>query len=114
MRNKIVKTGLVVLGGAFMLTGCVVRERDTYHPASGEVSTDVEVGGPPPPEIVETETYSPGPGFVWIGGYYAWAGGRWNWTPGIWVKRPYPGAVWVRPHYVNRGGRHLWVRGRWR
>jgi hypothetical protein len=114
MSKKLIQSILITAGCAFLFTGCVVRERATYHADSGAVTTDVEVTGPPPPEVVETVTVAPGPGFLWIGGYYGWEGGGWHWHPGHWEQRPRPGAVWVHPHYVYRGGRHVWVRGGWR
>jgi len=104
-------------GAGLLATGCVYRERTVYRPAPGApvvATSEVEVVGPPPVEIVETRTIQPGPEFVWVGGYYGWAGGGWRWTPGYWGRPPRPGAIWVGPRYAYRGGRHVWVRGYWR
>ncbi len=55
----------------------------------------VQVG--PPTAIVETVPVRPGPGYVWVGGYYNWTGS---------------GYVWVHGHYVRHGG--AWCGGHWR
>jgi hypothetical protein len=109
-------------GAAVLASGCVYRERTVYRtappgPAPGPVvaTGEVEVTGPPPTEVVvESQTISPGVGFVWVPGFYAWGGGRWVWTHGYWGHPARPGVVWVGPHYVFRGGRHIWIRGGWR
>ena len=101
---------------AVIASGCVVRERTVVRPGPGPgpvvVSDEVVVAGPPPVEIVETQTISPGVGFVWIGGYHAWVGGRWVWTAGRWDRPPRAGVRWYAPRYDGR--RHVWVRGYWR
>jgi len=69
---------------------------------------------PPPPALrAEVYGYAPGPGYVWIGGYWNWDRG-YHWVPGSWARPPRPHAVWVpgRAHYDH--GRYYYERGRWR
>jgi hypothetical protein len=47
----------------------------------------------------------PGPGYVWIDGFYSPNG----WVAGYWSLPPAPGAFWVAPTFV--GGR--FVAGYW-
>jgi hypothetical protein len=69
----------------------------------------VQVG--PPAPIVETAPAVPGPGYVWVGGYWRWNGVRYVWVPGGWVRHP---GAWCPGHW-----RHLpdhgwyWVPGHW-
>lgn len=56
---------------------------------------------PPPPVVTTYMPPAPGPGYAWIGGYYAPAGQRWAWRPGYWARRPYAGAYWVAPRYYR-------------
>jgi hypothetical protein len=56
----------------------------------------------PPPPPVERVVAAPGPGYVWIPGYYDWAGNRWAWRSGHWERPPRQGAVWVPPRTVQR------------
>ena len=57
--------------------------------------------------------YVPGPGFIWIGGYWHW-NGRWVWNRGHYERPPHAGAAWVRARYENHGGRRVYVHGYWR
>jgi hypothetical protein len=45
----------------------------------------------------------PGPGFVWVDGYWSWMRGRYVWVGGYWTRPPYVGSYWVAPRY--RSGR---------
>jgi hypothetical protein len=115
MKRNVWKPVLAVTGALFLVTGCVVREQATYSGPPPVASADVEVAGPPPPDEVDTVVgVAPGPGFIWVGGFWGWGPGGWAWHRGYWGHPPYGGARWVRPHYAYRGGRHYWVRGGWR
>ena len=48
----------------------------------------------------------PGPGYVWVDGYYDGWGG---WISGYWALPPYAGTYWVAPRFY--GGR--WFAGYW-
>jgi len=71
--------------------------------AGTHVSIGVQLGGPvmvpPPPPPVVVNSYqppAPGPGYVWIPGYYDQYG---NWYEGYWALPPYTGAYWIAPAY---------------
>jgi WXXGXW repeat (2 copies) len=69
--------------------------------------------GPPAP-IVETRVVSPGPGFVWVPGFYRWQRAGYVWVPGRWDRPPRARAVWVPARWVHaRRGWYL-VEGHWR
>jgi len=61
--------------------------------------------GPPAP-VVERRLVSPGPGFVWIPGFYRVERGAYLWVPGRWDPPPRARAVWVPARWVHdrRGG----------
>ena len=76
---------------------------------------EIVVAQPPPPPIVEEVCYpAPGPGYVWIGGYWGWYGGRWMWVRGRWAYPPHRRAVWVGGYWERRGGSGVWIAGHWR
>jgi len=60
----------------------------------------------PPPAPMYGPRYRrppmPGPGFVWVNGYWSFMRGRYVWTPGYWTRPPFAGGYWVAPRY-NRG-----------
>lgn len=95
--------------------------------------------GPPPPPRKEKRPPSPGPGAVWVDGYWIWGNKRWNWFMGWWrmpkssvasrartgrrpppprsevrSERPLPGAFWVKGYWAWYRGRWVWVPGGWR
>jgi hypothetical protein len=74
----------------------------------------VYVQGPPPPPRYGVVGYAPGPGFVWVDGYWNWSGRNWGWVGGSWVRPPRPGAVWVPHRWVQHGHGYRFVRGYWR
>ena len=71
---------------------------------------------PPPPRPVEVGAvgYAPGPGYVWIDGFYDLRGDRWEWRRGYWDRPPHPRAVWSRPYWERHGHGYRFHRGYWR
>ncbi len=69
---------------------------------------------PPPPLRAEFVGVAPGPGYVWVNGYWGWRGNQHVWIAGSYMRPPHPRAVWVAPRWENRGGRYYFHEGRWR
>ena len=65
---------------------------------SAQVSLGIRIGPPPPPRVLAAPV-APGPGYVWVGGYWYPVGGHYRWHAGYWSLPPYPGARWVGPHH---------------
>ncbi len=80
--------------------------------AETHFSIGVQIGRPAPvlvPAPVAVNAYQPpcpGPGYVWIDGYYDDYG---NWYDGYWAMPPYVGAYWIAP---RRTGGHFFA-GYW-
>jgi len=53
----------------------------------------VEVDRAPPPPRAEVIPYRPGPGHVWVPGYWYWTGSRYIWHAGYWSVPPAHGHV---------------------
>lgn len=73
----------------------------------------VYVSEPPPPPLVETVVYAPGPGCVWVAGDWEWHG-RWVWVSGRWIYPPRPGVVWVNATWVYGPRGYQRHPGHWR
>jgi len=100
-------------------SGCVVAVRPapvatvySTGPVYPDAPQEVVVDTAPP--LYEYVGVAPGPGFLWIGGYYHWSGARWVWYRGHYEHPPHPGARWYGPRYEVRGGARVYVRGYWR
>ena len=65
---------------------------------------------PPPPVVSYYAPPAPGPGFVWVRGYWYPYGPRYVWRPGYWGRPPYARAHWVAPRYYG----HRYYPGYWR
>lgn len=63
--------------------------------AQVSVGVGIRIGPPPRPRVVRVVPATPGPGYVWIDGYWFADGRRWRWHDGYWTFPPYPGARWV-------------------
>ena len=92
------------------------RNDDRYAPGNGSRNNDrnddrydrsdsgYAYNSPPPPQAPSDHSYgrrsaSPGPGYIWIDGYWDWAGRRYAWQPGYWVRRPHSNSYWMSPRY---------------
>src|SRR5262245_58879663 len=104
------------LPGLFALSSCVVevpRHEVMMEASHPEVEVYVNDAPPSPREEVIVGV-APGPGYVWVGGYWSWHNSNWYWVGGRWVARPRPSAVWFPGHWEPRGRGHAWVGGHWR
>lgn len=82
-----------------------------YEPAGREV---VIVREPPPPRREVIPARPPGPGMIWVSGYWAWHGDRHMWIGGHYERPPRARAVWVEPRWERRGGGYVFIEGSWR
>ena len=107
MRRLAMRAALGLAGAMALATaGCVLY---TY-PAPGVVY----VADAPPVPQYEPVPVTPGPGYVWIGGYSVWEGHAWHWRGGYWTLPPRSGAVWVAPFSVRTDRGWEYHRGYWR
>jgi hypothetical protein len=104
----------------FALVGCaeepttVTTTTTTQQVTTTGPAREVLVAQAPPPVRVESQTVTPGPGYVWTSGYWRWTGTAYVWVAGTWVIRPRPAAVWVEGHWVRRPGGWTYTPGHWR
>jgi WXXGXW repeat (2 copies) len=69
---------------------------------------------PPPPIRAEVVGVAPGPGYVWINGYWGWRGRSYAWVPGYYTRPPRARARWVEPRWERDHNRYRFHEGRWR
>ena len=93
---------LGVVAGAIALVRCAGGGYVYYAPAA------------PPPVRVEAFGVAPGPGYVWINGYWSYGGGGYAWVPGRWERPPHRGAAWVAGRWDRKGNRWGYRAGHWR
>lgn len=72
------------------------------------------IAAPPAPYVAGPVGYAPGPGYVWMDGFWNLNGGRWAWVNGRWAVPPRRHAVWVADRWERHGGNWRHRRGHWR
>ena len=79
----------------------------------GAVFVSVSFG--PPALPVYTQPFCPGPGYIWVPGYWAWSPdyGDYYWVPGTWVLAPQPGFLWTPGYWGFSSGLYYWHPGYW-
>jgi YXWGXW repeat-containing protein len=92
----------LVVAGTLLTSACVG--------ASGRVY----IRSGPPPVRAEVVARSPGPGYVWVPGYYAYERGGYAWVPGRYERPPRGRARWVPSHWERDRRGWYFVEGRWR
>lgn len=105
---------VLAASASLVATGCMPHMAvggsfSTSH-YGGASKTDIYVYGPPPAPIYEHRTIAPGPGHLWIDGYWDWTGAGWTWLGGAWLVVS-PGYNYVRPHCTAIDGRWVYQRG---
>jgi hypothetical protein len=93
---------------------CVVLGSTLMTSCAGHAYYSYGVPPLPPPRAVGAVGIAPGPGYVWIDGFYDLRGTAWVWMPGYWARPPRPGAAWVRPYWEPHGRGYRFHRGHWR
>ena len=92
-----------------MSAGCA-----TYGGYYGSRHARVYVAVAPPPPVYEARVVAPGPGYVWVPGYYAWNGRGYVWSRGRWERPPHARAEWVPPRWQHDRRGYYVVEGHWR
>jgi hypothetical protein len=96
----------------FIAAGVVTASLLAGACASGSGRVYVRSG--PPPLRAEAVLVSPGPGYVWIPGYYRNERGGYVWIGGHYERSPRARARWVPGHWENSRRGWYYVDGHWR
>jgi len=67
----------------------------------------------PPPLQVYEQPYCPGPGYIWVPGYWAYSSEDYYWVPGIWELPPRIGWLWTPGYWGWTNGEYIWHGGYW-
>jgi YXWGXW repeat-containing protein len=110
-RAIVKKQGALILVFSFLFAAATL-----YVPIKSPASVfvGVSVAIPPPVIPVYVQPLCPGPGFIWVPGYWAWDPGfGYFWVPGVWVLAPFPGALWTPGYWGWSDGVYVWYEGYW-
>jgi len=67
----------------------------------------------PPPLPVYAQPPIPGPGYLWVPGYWSYGPYGFFWVPGTWVQPPGAGLLWTPGYWGWSDGFFVWNQGYW-
>ena len=82
-------------------------------PAQAQVAISISATIAPPLLPVYAQPAIPGPGYLWVPGYWAWNGSEYFWTPGYWSMPPTVGFYWTPPYWGWLNGAYVFNAGYW-
>ncbi len=116
MKKNLIAIMVLAAGGLFAQYGNGDRRgQPGYNDARDDARYDTRydsdydsqgyIAHAPPPAPVYGPSFRrpamPGPGFVWVDGFWSFTRGRYVWVSGYWMRPPYVGSYWVAPRYSS-------------
>src|SRR6516162_4306184 len=80
-------------------------------PAVAQIELTVMIAPPPLPVYEQPEI--PGPGYLWVPGYWSYGPYGYFWVPGTWVEPPAVGLLWTPGYWGWSEGFYVWSPGYW-
>ena len=68
----------------------------------------------PPRARLEVVVAAPGPGHVWVSGWWVWRNNDYRWEPGRWMPIPNGRRQWDHGRWRHDRYGWFWSEGRWR
>ncbi|PYT77033.1 MAG: hypothetical protein DMG40_24845 [Acidobacteria bacterium] len=82
-------------------------------PSQAQIAVGVSIRMDPPALPVYAQPICPGPGYMWVPGYWAYGPDGYFWVPGTWVLAPEPGLLWTPGYWGFAEGGYVWHAGYW-
>ncbi len=99
-----------ILALLLLTAGALVAETRIFLGFGGYVAPPPPVAYVAPPPVAYVAPY-PGPGYLWVPGYWYYSGPHRYWRAGYWAPRYYrPYRVVPRGHWRGHEYRHGWRR----
>jgi WXXGXW repeat (2 copies) len=67
----------------------------------------------PPPIPFYEQPFCPGPGYIWVPGYWAYGPNGYYWVDGMWELAPQAGFLWTPGYWGWSDGVYAWHSGYW-
>jgi hypothetical protein len=80
-------------------------------PAVAQIELTVMIA--PPPLPVYEQPPIPGPGYLWLPGYWSYGPYGYFWVPGTWMEPPAVGLLWTPGYWGWSAGFYTWNPGYW-
>src|SRR5215469_16136584 len=103
-----IKTPIAALLLATSLAFCAL-----LSPSLAIAQVELTVMIAPPPLPVYEQPPIPGPGYLWVPGYWSYGPYGYFWVPGTWVQPPSVGLLWTPGYWGFVGGVYAFNAGYW-
>jgi hypothetical protein len=103
-----IKTPLAAL---LLATSLAVGALLSPTPAAAQFEFTVMIA--PPPLPVYEQPPIPGPGYLWVPGYWSYGPYGYFWVPGTWLEPPEVGLLWTPGYWGWSAGFYVWNPGFW-
>src|SRR6516164_9947318 len=106
--------GLLVLGAPLLISPPHAAANSAPAIPAADVGVAIRVRVGPPLLPVYAQPICPGPGYVWVPGYWSYdddAG--YYWVPGTWILPPEVGLLWTPGYWGFVDGFYVWNAGYW-
>ena len=108
------RTHLVARLVAMLMLAVAMLAAPASSTASSRISVGISVSFGPPALPIYSQPYCPGPGYLFVPGYWAWDPYYgYFWVPGTWVMAPFAGALWTPGYWAYSDGLFMWYEGYW-
>jgi len=78
-----------------------------------QVAVGISVRIGPPVLPIYAQPICPGPGYIWVPGYWAYGPDGYFWVPGTWAFPPEVGLLWTPGYWAFEDGFYAWSPGYW-
>jgi hypothetical protein len=82
-------------------------------PSRAQVAVGISVRIGPPVLPIYFQPICPGPGYIWVPGYWAYGPDGYFWVPGTWVFPPEEGLLWTPGYWDWDDSFYIWHEGYW-
>ena len=106
-------TRSIVLSLSLFSFGCSAVSATTSQTSTTAQQLVVEVPNAPPDPQPDVKTACPGPGHIWVAGYWDYIAGHHVWREGRWLQGK-PDYEYVRARYEQSNGGWVFHRPHWK
>ncbi len=106
---------LLVCSVAAAVVGAASGDLAFVTPARAQASVAFATSVAPPPLPAYSQATLPGPGYIWVPGYWAWDREGYYWTPGAWAHPPAADMLWTPGYWAwnDRDRDYVFHSGYW-
>src|SRR5215831_9252671 len=113
MRYSVRRSSMIKTPVAALVISASLAVGALTLPTAAIAQIELTVMIAPPPIPVYEQPQIPGPGYLWVPGYWSYGPYGYFWVPGTWVEPPAVGLLWTPGFWGWSEGFYVWNPGYW-